>query len=77
MYAIAINGSPRKGGNTEILLKEVLSELKRLIGKLSWCRSVALIFVAALPVGNVKKRRIINAHSTRTFSIRSLRNGAG
>ena len=28
MYAIAINGSPRKGGNTEILLNEVLSELK-------------------------------------------------
>jgi len=27
MYAIAINGSPRKGGNTEILLKEVLGEL--------------------------------------------------
>ena len=27
MYAIAINGSPRKGGNTEILLKEVLKEL--------------------------------------------------
>ncbi|MFT5698471.1 MAG: multimeric flavodoxin WrbA [Desulforhopalus sp.] len=27
MYAIAINGSPRKGGNTEMLLKEVLSEL--------------------------------------------------
>lgn len=29
MYAIAINGSPRKGGNTELLLKAVLSELKR------------------------------------------------
>ena len=28
MYAIAINGSPRKGGNTECLLKEVLSELQ-------------------------------------------------
>jgi multimeric flavodoxin WrbA len=28
MRAIAINGSPRKGGNTELLLKEVLSELK-------------------------------------------------
>lgn len=27
MYAVAINGSPRKGGNTEMLLKEVLSEL--------------------------------------------------
>ena len=27
MYAIAINGSPRKGGNTELLLKEVLKEL--------------------------------------------------
>ena len=27
MYAIAVNGSPRKGGNTELLLKEVLSEL--------------------------------------------------
>lgn len=27
MYAIAVNGSPRKGGNTEILLKEVLAEL--------------------------------------------------
>lgn len=27
MYAIAINGSPRKDGNTELLLKEVLSEL--------------------------------------------------
>jgi len=27
MYAIAINGSPRKGGNTELLLKEVISEL--------------------------------------------------
>ncbi|MBU4262741.1 MAG: flavodoxin family protein [Proteobacteria bacterium] len=27
MYAVAINGSPRKGGNTELLLKEVLSEL--------------------------------------------------
>ena len=28
MYAIAICGSPRKGGNTELLLKEVLAELK-------------------------------------------------
>lgn len=27
MYAVAINGSPRKGGNTETLLKEVLNEL--------------------------------------------------
>ncbi len=27
MYALAINGSPRKNGNTELLLKEVLSEL--------------------------------------------------
>lgn len=27
MYALAVNGSPRKGGNTEILLKEVLNEL--------------------------------------------------
>lgn len=27
MYGIAINGSPRKGGNTELLLKEVLNEL--------------------------------------------------
>ncbi len=28
MYAIAINGSPRKGGNTEVLLQEVLAELE-------------------------------------------------
>jgi multimeric flavodoxin WrbA len=28
MYALAVNGSPRKGGNTELLLKEVLSELE-------------------------------------------------
>lgn len=28
MYALAVNGSPRKGGNTEILLTEVLGELK-------------------------------------------------
>jgi multimeric flavodoxin WrbA len=28
MYALAINGSPRKEGNTELLLREVLSELK-------------------------------------------------
>ena len=27
MYAIAVNGSPRTGGNTEILLKEVLDQL--------------------------------------------------
>lgn len=27
MYAIAINGSPRKGGNTELLLNAVLAEL--------------------------------------------------
>jgi len=27
MYTVAINGSPRKGGNTEHLLKEVLGEL--------------------------------------------------
>ncbi len=27
MYAVAVNGSPRKGGNTEMLLKKVLSEL--------------------------------------------------
>ena len=27
MYAIAVNGSPRAGGNTEILLKEVLDQL--------------------------------------------------
>ncbi|SHO48332.1 flavodoxin family protein [Desulfopila aestuarii] len=28
MYAVAINGSPRKGGNTEILLKNVLQPLE-------------------------------------------------
>lgn len=28
MYALAVNGSPRRGGNTELLLKEVLGELK-------------------------------------------------
>lgn len=28
MYALAINGSPRKNGNTEVLLQEVLAELK-------------------------------------------------
>lgn len=28
MYALAVNGSPRKGGNTELLLQEVLGELK-------------------------------------------------
>lgn len=27
MFALAVNGSPRKGGNTELLLKEVLGEL--------------------------------------------------
>jgi multimeric flavodoxin WrbA len=27
MYAIAVNGSPRSGGNTEILLKETLNQL--------------------------------------------------
>jgi multimeric flavodoxin WrbA len=29
MYALAINGSPRKGGNTEHLLNEVLGELDK------------------------------------------------
>lgn len=29
MFAIAVNGSPRKGGNTEILLKEVLGVLDK------------------------------------------------
>ncbi len=28
MYALAVNGSPRKGGNTELLLQEVLGELQ-------------------------------------------------
>ena len=28
MYALAINGSPRKGGNTEIMLNKVLESLK-------------------------------------------------
>lgn len=28
MKALAINGSPRKGGNTEILLKKVLEPLE-------------------------------------------------
>lgn len=28
MYALAISGSPRKGGNTDLLLKEVLNQLK-------------------------------------------------
>ena len=28
MYAVAVNGSPRKGGNTELLLNEVLEQLK-------------------------------------------------
>ena len=32
MYAIAVNGSPRSGGNTELLLKEVLDEL----GAVGW-----------------------------------------
>lgn len=29
MYALAVNGSPRKGGNTEILLKNVLAPLEK------------------------------------------------
>ncbi len=29
MYALAVNGSPRKGGNTQLLLEEVLGELTR------------------------------------------------
>jgi multimeric flavodoxin WrbA len=29
MYALAVNGSPRKGGNTEILLKNVLKPLEQ------------------------------------------------
>ena len=29
MYALAINGSPRKGGNTEFLLKKALEPLKK------------------------------------------------
>jgi len=29
MYALAVNGSPRKGGNTEILLRKVLGELDK------------------------------------------------
>ncbi len=29
MYVIGVNGSPRKGGNTEILLKEALGELEK------------------------------------------------
>jgi len=29
MYALAVNGSPRKGGNTETLLKQVLKPLKK------------------------------------------------
>ena len=28
MYVLAVNGSPRRGGNTEMLLKEVLAPLK-------------------------------------------------
>lgn len=28
MYVLAVNGSPRSGGNTELLLKEVLGELR-------------------------------------------------
>jgi len=28
MYAVAVNGSPRKGGNTELLLNEVLEQLR-------------------------------------------------
>jgi multimeric flavodoxin WrbA len=28
MYALGINGSPRRGGNTESLLKAVLGELR-------------------------------------------------
>lgn len=29
MYALAVNGSPRKGGNTEHLLKEAMGELEK------------------------------------------------
>ncbi len=29
MFAVAVNGSPRRGGNTEILLKEVLGVLRK------------------------------------------------
>jgi len=28
MYALAVSGSPRKEGNTELLLRAVLTELK-------------------------------------------------
>ena len=39
MYAIAVNGSPRAGGNTEILLKEVLGQL----GKSGWETELAKV----------------------------------
>ncbi len=29
MYALAVNGSPRKGGNTEMLLRHVLEPLQQ------------------------------------------------
>ena len=32
MKALAINGSPRKGGNTEILLKKALEPIAWLFG---------------------------------------------
>ena len=72
MYALAVSGSPRRGGNTELLLKEVLTELKGTGWKTELVRVGGQESVVVLPVKSALKKRIMNAQSKRINSTTSF-----
>ncbi len=73
MKALAINGSPHKAGNTEILLREVLNPLDEADGKRNASKSGAERSKAVSLATSVLKTRINAAQSKTICSMTAWR----
>jgi len=77
MKAVAINGSPRKGGNTEILLKRQLAPLAAAGWETSSSSSAENPSADARLVTYVSKRKMPVAVKKMTFSTSASRKWRG
>jgi len=73
MKAIAINGSPRKGGNTEILLKQALAPLAAAGWETEFIQLGGTDIRGCQPVIRALKRKTPNAARRMTFLTRASR----
>jgi multimeric flavodoxin WrbA len=57
MYALAINGSPRKGGNTEILLQNVLEPLVKMAWRTKLIQVGGTVIHGCMACGQCRERQ--------------------